>query len=192
MIRDTTAELLDIHPYTGERAVPWNRNTGTQVMVPHAMRYAWALQWCYQKQVADLGCGVGYGSFMLSWMAKHVIGVDIDIYSIQYAGRNFSRPQVSFEQGDVTTAIPPADVYVCFECLEHLQDPHDVLRLVGTNTLIWSIPVNDGSRYHVRPYSTNGIHSIMQGSQFWYQHADGLIVPKHDAPFKPTYILGVK
>ena len=52
----------------------------------HRERYAWAIaRMGSPKLVLDAGCGVGYGSNMLSEQAENVIGIDISPESIEYA-----------------------------------------------------------------------------------------------------------
>lgn len=176
--------------YTGERAVPWNRHTGIQVLQPHVARYAWALQWVDGRFAVDLGCGTGYGSFMLSWAARQVVGIEREMEAVMFARQHFTAANLEFRQGDITNALPQAEVYTAFEVLEHIESPELVTRQIQNGLLVWSMPVNDGSRFHVRPYSVDQIESMMDG-EFWYQSADGVIVPKEQAWFEPTYVLGL-
>lgn len=177
--------------YTGERAVPWNPAVGVGVMTHHIMRYAWATPLCWQKHVVDLGCGTGYGSFMLSWVARHITALDIDQKSILYAGNHFSVQNMHYVVQDISRGIPAADVYVAFEVIEHLADPY---RLVDSikNTLIWSIPVNNAGQFHKALYSVDDIKHLMAGSNFYYQGDDGQIAPTDNAWFEPMYVLGVR
>lgn len=187
-------EVFDfVMPYTGERACPWNPATGLDVMTHHILRYAWASRYCWQKAVVDVACGTGYGSYLLSWVARHVTGLDIDRATIEYAASMFTTPNCHFVLQDVTKGIPDGhDVYVAFECLEHLEDPATVIDALQDKTLVWSIPVNNNSRYHVRPYSTDEISDMMAGSEFFFQSSAGEIIHWNVAWFDPVYVLGVK
>jgi SAM-dependent methyltransferase len=179
--------------YTGERAIPWDRNTGVHIMHAHVARYAWALGHVAGKYVVDLGCGAGYGSFMLSWSASFVYGYDNSQEAVGYAQRNFAAPNSAFGYWDfdLENTIPPADVYIAFEVLEHLKDPLALMRNLP-DPLLWSLPVNDASRFHKHSYTFTDIHLMMAGSEFYYQDAAGLIVPESRAWFEPTYVLGVR
>ena len=182
--------MVTIPRYTGERAVPWNRGTGA-ILIPHVARYAWALRFVASQRVVDLGCGTGYGSMILSWMARGGRGGDIDPEAIEFAFMSFRGPNLSFMQADLAhEPPPPANLYVAFEFLEHLQDPRALLaKLHGP--LVWSLPVDDGSKFHARPYSAGEIEAMM-GGEIYYQSDEGLIVEKEIAWFEPAYILGVR
>ena len=180
--------------YTGERAVP--HRTPTDVMGPHVMRYAWALQWVTNCDVVDLACGAGYGSLMLSWVARSVLGMDIDEDAVLFATHTYRyrSPGLHFVMGDMTAEVPDADIYVAFECLEHVEDPADVLALTAGRPLIWSMPVNNANPPHVRPYSVGDIEALMDSEQLFYQDARGYIYRRGECRpgFMPSYVLGVK
>ena len=63
--------------WTKERVIPWCEAIHPRIMHCHIMRYAWATRLAAGRSVCDLGCGVGYGTFMLSWVAKQAVGVDL-------------------------------------------------------------------------------------------------------------------
>lgn len=176
-------------PYTGERMTPWNSIVEIEAVQAHVMRYAWALGFVRGKRVADLGCGAGYGSFILSMAVNDVVGVDIDETAVAWASDQF--PQVRYEVGDITRSVPDADVYVCFEVLEHLNDPTAVFPLLRGRKLIWSMPINDASRFHVRPYSYDEIVSMFpKGTSIFLQNTLGHIGPRN-AGIDADYVLGI-
>src|SRR3990172_11308835 len=114
--------------YTGERAIPWDKAVGPRVLSHHVARYSWALPFCWGRTVADLGCGTGYGAFLLSWGAKWVTGVDIDREAVHFAEEWFCAGNLQFICRDVReNKLPKADLYVAFEFLEHLDDPGELL-----------------------------------------------------------------
>lgn len=178
--------------FTGERVVPWAKDMQgwSWVMRDHLARYLWAIDWVSGKNVVDIGCGTGYGTFMLSWLASSAVGVDINPESIQFARDNFSHPSVSFSEVDLSTdSLPWAEVYVAFEVLEHLDDPRRVIEIVGNKTLLWSVPVNDPGRFHKRVYDARSAALLVPGSVIWHQYRDGHIGPP--SVTQPKYILGV-
>jgi len=174
--------------YTGERAMPWNPATGA-VMDHHAMRYAWALQFCHDKAVADLGCGAGYGSFMMSWVARSVVGVDVSVLAVAYARGHFQAPNLRYRTGDITTETPEAGMHVAFEVLEHLDDPLQLAESIE-GMLLWSVPTYDNSKYHRHVYTPGNAERF--GGDIWYQSGAGYIVPKESARFQPRYVLGAR
>lgn len=108
-----------------ERTVPgdtlgWN-------MGQHVARYAWAMEACEGRSVVELGCGNGYGSYLLSWVAAQVTGLDIDHETVAAAQRTYQGP--AYQTADITQIndLPDADIAVCFEVLEHLADPRPVI-----------------------------------------------------------------
>lgn len=175
--------------YTGERVVPWHKGVGWP-MDHHVARYAWALQFCHGRRVVDLGCGTGYGSFMLSWVADEVIGLDVDAETVCYARTHFPTDSLTFETVDIASSDPPkADVYVAFAVLEHLHRPSALVRQLDT-TLLWSVPMFDDSAFHRHVYSPSRAIADF-GGDIWYQSKSGYIVPKSEAQFKPHALLGM-
>ena len=178
--------------YTGERAIPWEKKTGPGVMIPHIMRYAWASMYAWDKSIVDLCCGSGYGSYLLSWVANHVTGIDISMPAIEYAQNKFSAGNLAYHMGDVTDPSQhvPADLYIAFECLEHLDDPSALIERIN-KPLIWSMPIELPSKFHKRKYSIDEICQLMNGSDFWYQSTEGIIESK-PVDFVPAYVLGIR
>lgn len=174
--------------YTGERMVPWDLRCGPNLMHHHIMRYTWATPRVYAKEVVDLGCGAGYGSFLLSWVARCVLGIDQDQDTIAFARERFRANNLMFEAGDIAAAVYPAQVYVAFEVLEHLRYPDKILKRYSP--LLWSIPVDSPGPFHARSYSVHSIDQLM-GVGGWFQGDDGTIVQRERAWFKPKYVLGI-
>ena len=56
-------------------------------------------------KVLDLGCGAGHGSNLLAEKYSQVTGLDISIDAIDYAKKNWSRPNIDFVVGD-SMSIP--------------------------------------------------------------------------------------
>jgi SAM-dependent methyltransferase len=114
------------HP---ERIVPDETEPG--IVALHLKRYAFALRWCEDREVLDLGCGVGYGAAFLAASARNVVAVDVDEPTIAYARDRYSRPNVEFRVVDATS-VPFEDASfdaVCsFETIEHVADPEALVR----------------------------------------------------------------
>jgi ubiquinone/menaquinone biosynthesis C-methylase UbiE len=101
----------------------------SETTVEHLHRYAIACELSENKVVVDVACGEGYGSNLISKVAKKVIGVDIDGASIKKAIKKYKSPNLSFCKGPVQKiplADSIADVVVSFETIEHLVD-HDTM-----------------------------------------------------------------
>src|SRR5947209_2650970 len=105
--------------FTGERVVPgkvepdlWNE---------HLSRYYFAQPLMAQKSVLDLGCGTGYGSFILASVAQVVLGLDISQETVSFARQNYSAANLSFFVADCSRLSLASDCLegiVCFEVIE--------------------------------------------------------------------------
>lgn len=105
----------------GEREYPLQPGRLDGIEAGHLFRYEWANPWCKGKTVLDYGCGVGYGSYILSEVGLEVVGYDISEDALDWA-RHYAeaRPNLRF------TSIPPTErfeVATCLECMEHVTDP---------------------------------------------------------------------
>jgi len=175
--------------FTGERAIPWDAAGGGRLMTCHMRRYAWAFPYCWQERVADLGCGSGYGTFLLSLGARTSTGVDISADAVAWANSRFHARNLAYYVDDVMTAIPLADVFVAFEVIEHLSEPQRLLdRIHGR--LLYSIPIGDASEWHVCAYTVEDAEALI-GGEVWYQSEEGDIAPRERAWFPARYVLGV-
>jgi len=189
--------------YTGERIIPWNP-VGANVLGAHVARYAWAVRLAYGRRVVDFGCGSGYGSFMLSWGAKHVIGLDVDPEAVQYARDHFVADNLVFFEGDATApseqvrdACKGAELMIAFEVVEHLDRPADLIGFAQALplALMYSVPIGDGSTFHRTVYSLQDALAI--GGLRYAQSREGTIYPiDRDlscflAPEQIAHVIGV-
>jgi len=88
----------------------------------HLTRYYISSKYCINKIVADVGCGCGYGSFILSEKAKEVIGYDISSEAIAYAQKYYKKENIKyFENNFINNVKTKFDVIVCLETIEHLS-----------------------------------------------------------------------
>jgi len=129
------------------------------IISEHASRYAYALSLVGGRHVLDLGCGTGYGSEMLSWSAASVRGFDLWQPG---ADEHPSWPGVaalSYGHDLCRRPLPPADLAVMFEVIEHLPDAPRALAIafgaVGEIVGSFPNPVYHGSwmnQYHVNDW----------------------------------------
>ncbi|MCP2244764.1 glycosyltransferase [Lentzea aerocolonigenes] len=120
--------------WTGERCVPWTEDT--QVVYEHYHRYALARDLVAGKRVLDLASGEGYGAAMLAETAAEVVGVDIDVPSVEHAQVNYGGAALRFVVGSITDPAVLADagqfdVITCFEAIEHVTDHAGLMELIG-------------------------------------------------------------
>jgi SAM-dependent methyltransferase len=107
--------------FTGERFVP---SCSGEIAYEHWHRYAFARRFAAGKRVLDAACGEGYGTALLAAVAASVVGIDIDIATIDHARATYGEgKRIRFLAGSCTgLPLPSAsfDVVVSFETIEHL------------------------------------------------------------------------
>jgi len=150
--------------FTGERVIPGQ--TDPDLLNEHIARYRFAESLAGGRAVLDAGCGVGYGSDILSRKASQVYAIDLAADAVAAGARDYSG--VRFVQGSCT-GLPfrdaSLDVVVAFEVIEHLEDwrgllaeARRVLRpdgqlLVSTpNRLYYSQTRTEPNPYHVHEF----------------------------------------
>jgi 2-polyprenyl-3-methyl-5-hydroxy-6-metoxy-1,4-benzoquinol methylase len=92
----------------------------------HVARYTWAFRACEGKDVLDVGCGVGYGTSLLSWVARSATGMDRSLEAIESARATYRAENLAYVHDRAEGALPTADVATCFEVIEHVDDPAQV------------------------------------------------------------------
>jgi 2-polyprenyl-3-methyl-5-hydroxy-6-metoxy-1,4-benzoquinol methylase len=95
----------------------------------------------WKPKIADVCCGGGFGSNVLSQEADFVWGIDVDQESIKFAKEVFTRqkngvywsPQVAFEVIDINNEpreIMAFDIVVCIEGIEHFENYQNLLNFL--------------------------------------------------------------
>jgi ubiquinone/menaquinone biosynthesis C-methylase UbiE len=161
--------------WTGERLETFIHN---DTMVEHLHRYAFAMNYAKGGTVLDIACGEGYGSHLLSKIAKKVIGVDIDTSTIKRARLKYKQENLSFLTGSVTN-IPiindSIDIVISFETIEHLEQ-HDLMlkeisRVLKKNGLliistpdknVYSSFINYKNPFHVKELSKTEFTDLLR------------------------------
>jgi SAM-dependent methyltransferase len=73
------------------------------------------------KNVVDLGCGDWASTRLINWSGVDYLGVDIVPDVVERNRSEFGRPGVRFAVSNfVDEALPPADLVICKEVLQHL------------------------------------------------------------------------
>lgn len=100
-------------------------------------------------EVLDVACGCGYGSYVLCLKNNNVrvTGADISEEAIQYAKMHWRHHRNKFLRWDLNSVAPKQkyDWLVCFETIEHLEDPKTFLKAASKvcNRIICSVPNQD-------------------------------------------------
>lgn len=136
----------------------------------HKARYRFAVS-RVEGFVLDAACGVGYGSYMLSYKAD-VTGVDIEPEAIAYAEEHYAGP--TYKVADVCEYQGEFDWVVSFETIEHIADPDGALknfRKEAQNLIISSpnqehnkfkVENTQGAKYpHLRHYTPDEFEKLL-------------------------------
>ena len=107
--------------FTGERFIP-NRGLDNELEIEHFQRYKAVCNLVKGKIVLDAACGEGYGSHILSQVAKQTFGVDISQETIDHATNQYKSDTLSFINASICK-LPfedkSIDIVVSFETIEH-------------------------------------------------------------------------
>ena len=172
--------------FTGERFVP---ELDGQIAYEHLHRYAFASELVKNKTVLDIASGEGYGSALLSKVAKEVVGVDISEQAVNHAVKKYKEiNNLSYRVGKCQS-IPCEENYfdavVSFETLEHIIEQKeffseikrvlkkDGLLIISTpNKKIYSDERNYDNPYHLLELNEHEFLSLLN-SNFRYTHIFG-------------------
>ncbi|NGO50437.1 class I SAM-dependent methyltransferase [Allomesorhizobium camelthorni] len=151
----------------------------------HVARYEFAANLLgEQKRVVDLACGIGYGSALLADAGHTVIGIDRCQGAVDYGKTHFHRYRVVLCAGDIMEVAgyerDAFDAAVCFETIEHLEDPLPMLKAlsVAAPVLVASVPNEavfpHGGRikFHHRHYTRDEFKGLLESAGYeitgWY------------------------
>ncbi len=89
----------------------------------HLARYRFAQKLVQNKKVLEMGCGKGYGSFVLAQAAKSVVACDLNEESLNFAKKHYASKNLEYKSENVTSGgkFQQFDVVVSFEVIEHLS-----------------------------------------------------------------------
>lgn len=83
------------------------------------------------SKVLDLGCGSGYGTWYLAHVGNHVLGIDVDAKTIDWAKKHFKNNNLSFKLYSPLNHNYGVSIYdsvVCFEVLEHVKEQQSLIQ----------------------------------------------------------------
>jgi hypothetical protein len=153
--------------HSGERQVS---ETVDGIRRDHVARYEWAAKLLKGLAVADLACGVGYGTWTLAQTCKSVIGFDIDHESLDYARWHYVHERARYKQIDANTMprIGAFDAVTCFETVEHVRNPRPMLSVfrASAQQLLASVPNEavfpyTGQKFHFRHYTKDQFAELL-------------------------------
>ena len=110
---------LDIEPYLKD---------GDLVGLHHLSRYHFACKVLKERNpsnVIDIGCGAGYGSFLMasSNPDMNIVGADYDYMAISESQKTYYLPNLRFCVGDIVNwnGLGAYDCVICFDTIEHVS-----------------------------------------------------------------------
>lgn len=129
----------------------------------HVARYEWAASVLPAKsRVIDFACGVGYGSRILAEAGHKARGYDLSAEALAYADKYYAAPGTIFVSGDgnAPQGLPEVDAAVCFETIEHIEDPRPLLRALrrAAPLLLASVPNEDVMPWSPAPGFITAFH----------------------------------
>ena len=168
----STAMLQAWHRgFTGER--PGWGPTFAYDEARHLAAYRHALSLAAGKRVVDAGCGEGFGTQLLAAVATEVVGLDYSAEAIEYCRSAWRRPNLTFQQVDLTHARTVAggfDLVLNFQVVEHIREPLPFLRvlralLAPAGHLLLTTPNRlmsfSDNPYHVREYTAADLGDLL-------------------------------
>lgn len=160
--------------WTGERLETF---IYTRDAIDHLHRYAIVKDYAADKYVLDIASGEGYGSNLISKIAKSVVGVDIDQESVDKATIKYKKSNLIFKVGRadfIPVENDSIDVVVSFETLEHhdkhqemfneikrVLKPNGVLIMSTPDKLYYSDKRNFLNEFHVKELYKNEFHELV-------------------------------
>lgn len=136
----------------------------------HLARYLFAAHYAPGRSVVDLCCGNGYGShLLLAAGAVRVTGIDIAPEAVAAATEHYPGPEFDVGVVDEPLDLSGFDVAVCFEGIEHVADPDQLLANMRTaGVAIVSSPNADffpggfsGNPHHRREWTRREFESVL-------------------------------
>jgi SAM-dependent methyltransferase len=117
-------------------------------VILHRFRYYIGCGYVTPKDtVLELGCGTGYGTEMLSEVAKFVTAYDMDRMNLHTCNLKHKRKNNKFIKTNIETAkLRKADVATSFEVIEHLYEPAKFIQKVKSKIkkfIIVSVPIGE-------------------------------------------------
>lgn len=158
-----------------ERWIPNYLHNSTEQS--HYDRYRLACKYTDNKNVLDIACGAGKGSYLMAieGKAKSILSCDIDSSAIRYAKHRYEHPKIVFKtlNAELFESEKQFDVIVSFETIEHLLNVNSFLAKMSLalnqdGIFIVSTPISskdyDSSPknpYHIQEWGFNKFQELI-------------------------------
>jgi 2-polyprenyl-6-hydroxyphenyl methylase/3-demethylubiquinone-9 3-methyltransferase len=158
------------------------------------------------KRILDIGCGGGILSEALVKLGAEVVGLDLSQNTIAVAKQHCAQNNLAIEyhcqsaQDFAAQKPKPFDIICCFEMLEHVDDPADVIQsakkmlnpqgtffastlnrnllswlfavVVAENVLNW---IPKGTHNHGKFIQPSELTAMARKAGFYFTHSNGII-----------------
>ena len=87
-------------------------------------RYLYSVKYIEDKTVLECGCGLGWGSFLISDYAQELVSIDLDREALDFARATWKSDKLNFVEHstlDLEGLNRKFDVILGFELIEHLH-----------------------------------------------------------------------
>jgi len=150
--------------------IPRGMEERKPLFLRHILHYEYIIDYIKNKKVLDVGCGNGYGSYLMSKYAKEVIGIDISSKCIKYAEKNYKRENLKFIlmdalELDKNFSSQFFDIIVAMEFIEHLNNPLKFLKIAyellkERGGLILSTPNKEARKIKSKPWNPEHVQEF--------------------------------
>ena len=150
-------------------------------------------------QIADLGCGVGYGCRILSKIrGAHILGVDISPETLSYAQNHYAAANITYQLvnlADFIPRMPQFDYVVSRGVFEHIPNGLDLaFSTKWQYRLLFDIPYNESKErnpHHVLCEIHEENLSRFPETELFFQDLYGIIYDSHGKPSHPNMMICV-
>lgn len=180
---EKTENAVDLRRRLGD-----GRQYGTslkEIKENHRRRYNWAADRLQGKSVVDVGCGVGYGSWILGEDCTQVTGLDFNPDVVQLARETWRRSNVEFQKFNLQSGypLPASQAVVAFEVIEHLACPESLLCTIAKGSVLFGSAPNEdfaphsiaSNPFHIRHYTYAELEAVLSDCGFnvtaWYHQS---------------------
>jgi hypothetical protein len=158
---------------SGERQVA---KTFGGIRRDHVARYEWARNRCkVGGWTIDVGCGVGYGSNIMASAGCAVVALDKSLGAIDFGKSSYDHANIAWRHGDWSELRgyerDSHDLAVCFEMIEHVEDPMPMLTELRrvSSRLLASVPNEKvfpfkGYQFHHRHYTEAEFEALLNAA----------------------------
>lgn len=165
--------------WRGER-LSLERAAGAPDLQMHLTRHVWALKFVDGLRHCDIGCGTGFGAWLLSRVTESTLAFDPCAAAIEEARERYHGRGLRYEVRALEQMIgcqPMFATVTAFESLEHTEDLQESLRIISEclllpeGLLLGSVPLCAGENpyHHGRDYDAPAWVEILSG-QFSVRH----------------------